>query len=561
MNTQTVQIASLLESQAGLKKGRAKKGEQQGSPEQGFLRFLDKALGRGKKEGLPWTEEITKGTAAGEGWLALFKKGLFSSGVALKDMSLSGKALEGLKKLLLADGFSEEDVKGLLNGFFKNNANKEINIQQLLHKIGELKGKSKENSPDIVLEASALPYLDTLLQSFGLDVQQVEGIISQARVDGRHLSLKALAQNLKAIVSELQISIRTDMGELSVEAAKEMLTRMGMSEEAGKLNGPVSLEQFVRLVEEKVANLVPYRFSDGQLKQQVASLLESVSVTLQEKNEKTVSAIRQGVELEGFPFQSSEAGNSGKQRKKGIYEEWRKSASQGKKAAGDNKTGAETKGQIDIDGLDIRKAAQLGGNGNEMSPKMERLIEAAIQKSSQGTADTNKLTVSQGAHDNALGSTSVGESVAKSDVRSIPQYVVHQVGRRLGMAVKRGENHVRLQLKPPHLGSIQLDLAMKGNGVRIAMVAENQYVKDIMVSHVNELREALVEQGVELQKIDVEINQNFGHSMANAEKESHRARMWASSVASAQGEPEDEVIAPHTMARHLGSDGRLDMFA
>jgi hypothetical protein len=93
------------------------------------------------------------------------------------------------------------------------------------------------------------------------------------------------------------------------------------------------------------------------------------------------------------------------------------------------------------------------------------------------------------------------------------------------------------------------------------MVAENQYVKDIMVSHVNELREALVEQGVELQKINVEINQNFGHSMANAEKESHRARMWASSVASAQGEPEDEMIAPHTMARHLGSDGRLDMFA
>lgn len=561
MNTQTVQIASLLESQAGLKKGRAKKGEQQGSPEQGFLRFLDKALGRGKKEGLPWTEEITKGTASGEGWLALFKKGLFSSGVALQDMSLSGKALDGLKKLLLADGFSEEDVKGLLNGFFQNNANKEINIQQLLHKIGELKGKSKENSPDIVLEASALPYLDTLLQSFGLDVQQVEGIISQARVDGGHLSLKALAQNLKAIVSELQISLRTDMGELSVEAAKEMLTRMGMSEEAGKLNGPVSLEQFIRLVEEKVANLVPYRFSDGQLKQQVAGLLENVSVTLQEKTEKTVSASRQGVELEGFPFRSSEAGNSGKQRKKGIYEEWRQSASQGKKAAGDNKFGAETKGQIDIDGLDIRKTAQLGGNGNEMPPKMETLIEAAIQKSSQGTADTNKLAVSPGIHENALGSTSVGENVAKPDVRSIPQYVVHQVGRRLGMAVKRGENHVRLQLKPPHLGSIQLDLAMKGNEVRIAMVAENQYVKDVMVSHVNELREALLEQGVELQKIDVEINQNFGHSMANAEKESHRARMWASSVASAQGEPEDEMIAPHTMARHLGSDGRLDMFA
>jgi len=110
MNTQTANIASLLQSQAGLENGRAQEGQRQGSPEQGFLRILDKALGRGNADGLPWTEEITKGSdtkgsGAREGWLALFKKGLFSSGVDLKDMSLSSKALDGLKKLLLADGF------------------------------------------------------------------------------------------------------------------------------------------------------------------------------------------------------------------------------------------------------------------------------------------------------------------------------------------------------------------------------------------------------------------------------------------------------------------------
>ena len=225
MNTQTANIASLLQSQAGLENGRVQNGQRQGSPEEGFLRFLDKVMGRGNENSLPWTADITEGsstknTGTREGWLALFKKGLVSSGVDIKDLSLSSKALDGLKKLLLADGFSEKDVKGLLNELLQNNANKEINIQNLLHKIGELKGKSEKNAPDLILDASAIPYLETLLKSFGLEVQEVEKIISQARVDGGHFSLKALGQNLKGIVSELKIGTRTDMGDISVEAAK-----------------------------------------------------------------------------------------------------------------------------------------------------------------------------------------------------------------------------------------------------------------------------------------------------------------------------------------------------
>jgi flagellar hook-length control protein FliK len=297
------------------------------------------------------------------------------------------------------------------------------------------------------------------------------------------------------------------------------------------------------------------------MKRQVTGLLENVSVALSETAEKTGSTSRQGLQLEGFPFKSSVNRNSGKQRKEGLYEPWRQSASQGKKGVVINKTGSETKGQINMEELAMTKADQLGGNGTELSPKMERLFEAATQGASQGTTDTNKLAVSTAAHDNALGRAVVGESVEKPDVRTIPQYVVHQVGRRLGLAVKRGENHVRLQLKPPHLGSIQLDLAMKGNEVRIAMVAENHYVKDLMVSHVNELREALVEQGVELQKIDVEINQNFGHSLANARKESHRTRMGTKSASPTLSESEEEMIEPYAVAGHLGSDGRVDMFA
>ena len=557
MNMQNLKIASLLEGQGVLEKGLAKKGEKHGGPEQGFLRYLDKALGRGKTDALPWTEDITKGAISKQGWFALFKQGLFSSGVALKDMSLSNKALDGLKELLLADGFSEEDVKGLLDGLLQNSANKKINLQHLLHEIGALQEKTKERSPDLVLEASELPYLDTLLRSFGLSAQQAEGIISQSRVDSGQLSLKALARNLKPIGSEIQADLRSKMGELSGEAAKTVLTRMGLSDEAGKLNGPVSLEQFVQLVEEKVASLVSYRFSDGQRKQRVVHILENVSVN---GEEKTVTPKQQSKALETFPFQSVEANDGGQPWKKKITNQWRQVDSQGNRVAEDNYAAPKTNSHFHMDGLDISNKGQHGSNVT--TAKMEALIEAATERPSQKTADSNKLAVSLEAHENGLQRLTRGETAVKPDVRTIPQYVVHQVGRRLGMALKRGENHVRLQLKPPHLGSIQLDLAMKGNEVRIAMVAENQYVKDLMISHVNELKDALGGQGVELQKIDVEINQGFQHSMANAEKQFCSPRMWAArNSVPVQEEPEEDMIAPHTMAGHISHDGRVDMFA
>jgi hypothetical protein len=562
MNPQPIEIASLVEGRQVSIKDRGRSGAgRQTTAERGFVQLLDKALGRGQKAGLPWIKEISKGVRSKGEWLESFKNELLSSGVALQDMTLSRKAFHGLKKLLLADGFSEEDVKRLLDGLFGNNATREIKISELLQKISELKEKSKDNPTDFVLEASALPHLETLLRSFGLGAHQVEGMINDARVDGGRLSLKVLAQKLKTIAGDSPKGVGTDTSHLSVAAAKEMLTRIGMVEEANKLNGPVALERFVQLVEDRVARLAPHRLSDAQGKEHVAGLLENVSVASQDKDQKDGVLSRQGLALRGFPFQDLEPKNNEKQGNEGGRDGWRAAVSKVKQAPWGNKTGSETKGEIDTDAFDIKKSTQLTANGNDLSAKVEKLIEAVTQKPTKGGTDNNKLTAPPGVHDSAPDRMSGTENATKPATRPIPLYVVNQVGRRLGLALRRGENHVRLQLRPPHLGSIELNLAMKDNGLKIAMVAENQFIKDLMISHVNELREALVQQGVELQKIDVEINQNFGQSMANAEREFHRAHPWARSMASSPGDSDDETIGAHTIARPAHSDTMLDMFA
>jgi flagellar hook-length control protein FliK len=117
------------------------------------------------------------------------------------------------------------------------------------------------------------------------------------------------------------------------------------------------------------------------------------------------------------------------------------------------------------------------------------------------------------------GRPSVSVPTVKLGAESIPLHVVNQVGRRISLAVKRGENHLKIRLKPPDLGSIQLEMSMKDNALRVAMLAEHQSVKEVLMSHISDLRQTLMQQGIELQKVDVEIDYSFGQSMANAQKD------------------------------------------
>lgn len=146
--------------------------------------------------------------------------------------------------------------------------------------------------------------------------------------------------------------------------------------------------------------------------------------------------------------------------------------------------------------------------------------------------------------------------------RPFPLHVVNQVGRQMAFAIRRGENQVRVQLKPPNLGSIQLDMVMKDYVLKVAMITEHHAVKELLMSHVHELREALVEQGVELQRIDINIDHHFGQSLANAQRDLHEAHSWRSNLLSASGTLESGLEGTEEVIQaNVSSDALVDMFA
>ena len=106
----------------------------------------------------------------------------------------------------------------------------------------------------------------------------------------------------------------------------------------------------------------------------------------------------------------------------------------------------------------------------------------------------------------------------KSSVKTLPSYVIKQVGRNLIRAANNGTKELSLQLKPPELGRLIMKIDNTNNNIKVSIITENQAAKDILLSHSSELRSVLSNNGINLD-LDVDMGQNFRQSMADARQQ------------------------------------------
>jgi flagellar hook-length control protein FliK len=108
----------------------------------------------------------------------------------------------------------------------------------------------------------------------------------------------------------------------------------------------------------------------------------------------------------------------------------------------------------------------------------------------------------------------------------LPGYLVEQVGRQIARSLLGGERVVRLQLKPPELGTVKVEMDMKEGVLRVGMITENSSVKELLLSNAHELRDALIEQGVKLERLDVQINYDSNQSLAHTKEDLGEEQRW-----------------------------------
>lgn len=106
----------------------------------------------------------------------------------------------------------------------------------------------------------------------------------------------------------------------------------------------------------------------------------------------------------------------------------------------------------------------------------------------------------------------IGQSQGATPARMQPSTMLEQLAGRILIMVKAGQQSVRLQLNPPELGQVRIDLTVDGRVVRATVVAENQQVQQALGAQSSELRQSLAEQGFNLEHFEVWVKEQGGES-------------------------------------------------
>ncbi|NLY30524.1 MAG: flagellar hook-length control protein FliK [Firmicutes bacterium] len=86
-----------------------------------------------------------------------------------------------------------------------------------------------------------------------------------------------------------------------------------------------------------------------------------------------------------------------------------------------------------------------------------------------------------------------------------PRRVVEQIVRGVELNVKGENGEIRLQLKPDSLGEVEVRIATNNGLVSAAFVAESQRVKSLIEAGLPQLKQQLMEQGLNIQGFSVEV--------------------------------------------------------
>ncbi len=491
MNLQSMELA-LIFNNLNVEVNQGTLGHEATHMNDLFSGLLEQALEPGRDLCLPESKNETEIEGTGLSWLEDFRNQLVSLDVPLKDMSLSCEAVPDLKRILIAEGYSESEITGFLRKLLHGKPWHEIRLIELLERLAEMKALSDKKSADAILEMSAVPYVDAVLSRLGLNLQEVNRVIEQAREQGGRLNLKSLVWNLKQVLKGLPDGNRFMADGKAAEDIKGMLARVGIVDKASNIDGPISLERFVRILEQRVASLMPRSLSEDQIESHVNGLLNNVMVARKPQGGKSSVESLYGNKLKVLP----------------------------------------------------------DGDLDELFSKMQKLVEVIGQDKATPPHSVREAMMDRGLAQGTM---------IKQGARPIPLYVVNQVARQISLSLQRGENLLRVQLKPPQLGVMQIDMDMKGSVLKIGMTTEHNSVKEFLVSNIQELRDSLVQQGVKLERIDIQVNYDLGQSMAQARRGQNGFQR--------QGQEQEGVLAGNRDAsetatpRIMRADALVDLLA
>ena len=415
--------------------------------------------------------------------LESIKKYLLSKGISLNQVYADDATLHKLKRFLESAGFKGDAIGRLLGELKSGSFKKGVRLSDVFAKLSELK---ETGDSDTMLDISAVPYIESILTKLLPESEYQHTALKDVMIDGQGVDLSRLVENLRRIIARHPEKGRSQPKEADQRQLAGLLAKFGIDSEKGTL----TLDRFVSGLESLAAK-----------------------IRMHQSSRRVETA-----ELKGFfdglkPVDESQAGMV--------------------KRMDDSREGLKMVQNLKTDDIpqkvfnpghgDKNQSALLKTEGRPADHRMLRPEGDAVKAVESVNDAKNTVTPVDNSSGAPKSAARLFTPEPRAEARTLPAYVLNQVSRQIIRSHQNGMNQLELQLKPPHLGRLQMQIIHSGDTIRVSIVTEQMAAREILMSHAGELRTHLTEQGMRVEKIDIQFDQSFDQSMANARHESNRS--------------------------------------
>jgi flagellar hook-length control protein FliK len=119
---------------------------------------------------------------------------------------------------------------------------------------------------------------------------------------------------------------------------------------------------------------------------------------------------------------------------------------------------------------------------------------------------------------------------------------VERLMKAARITMLKGQSRLKMTLNPPHLGSLRVDLAVRDHVLNGTLRTETAAARDMILSHLQSLKDQLEGQGIHVGSFDVNVDQAFAQARQQ-DPDAAPARERASAPAAAKSEAPASVAA------------------
>jgi flagellar hook-length control protein FliK len=152
-----------------------------------------------------------------------------------------------------------------------------------------------------------------------------------------------------------------------------------------------------------------------------------------------------------------------------------------------------------------------------------------------------------------------------------PGEFMFELAGKIQTIVKAGEGEVRIQLRPEHLGNIEIKAENGIGGIVARIAAESANVKQFLETHLHSLQQSLQEQGLKVERIDIVVQEGLDLRQAgthqqqsgqagNGQQDAH-SHAGGGNARSASSLSADELLVDSVTAAILGPNSTFHTIA